>query len=752
MNIALAVGGAKGQALSPLYARGYTVIPEPRQVKLTVEDFRFGDGWGLEAGAGVAKDSAAVQALQETFGSRFSRSHGAGVSAPAVRLEVRRGSVQPGQALDKDKEEIAAQAYRLELAPSGIRITANTDAGLFYGAETLVQLAKRREGALWLPEGEIVDWPDLQLRQIYWDDAHHLDHLAELKRAVRQAAFYKVNGFAIKLEGHFQYRSAPALVEPYAMTPAELQELTDYGLRYHVQVIPYLDGPGHIAFILKHPEYAKLREYPESNYELCSTNPEAIELMKKMFGDLMAANRGVKPIIFSTDEPYYVGMAENGQCHEGARAKELGTVGKVLDEFVTNVGTYLHDQGRTVIFWGEYPMVPGDISGVPPFMVNGETYGPEFDPLFKARGIRQMIYTSTEGEELFFPDYFPLPAARKIHRSRGESGRVVGGVRDIATNAGRRNADLMGVLVAGWADMGLHPETFWLGYATITAAAWNPDGPDPQEAMSAFYPLFYGPAVNNMNRVYQLMSYQAQAWRDTWETVDSKARKPIWGNSERIFVPPQAAHDLMVPLPKAPGDNDLNYEGGWSQENARRLEAAEAALPENEELLGLLRENLLRAERNQYSLEVFVALARIFRQNLDMLHGLARMDAALSMANQHAREAKPAEAIAALDQALETARGIRQERNEVLREATATWYKTWYPRTAEANGRRFLHELDDVKDHLPDRTVDMSYLVYDELLLPMDEWFARTEAARNGYAKAHQAAERNETLSWKNLE
>ena len=35
------------------------------------------------------------------------------------------------------------------------------------------------------------------------------------------------------------------LSSPYALTPAELQELTDYGLKYHVQLIPYLDGPAH---------------------------------------------------------------------------------------------------------------------------------------------------------------------------------------------------------------------------------------------------------------------------------------------------------------------------------------------------------------------------------------------------------------------------------------------------------------------------------------------------------------------------
>ncbi len=742
--------GVLAQATSSLFSRGYTVIPQPRQVKLEPDDFQFGSGWRLEIGSGVAKDSVAVQALTEDMQSRFRVVLKEGGGGRSVRLEIAPGSVRPGPALDRDTALIADQAYRLALSPTQIRITANAGAGLFYGVETLVQLAKRAGEALWLPAGEIVDWPDLQLRQIYWDDAHHLEHLSDLKRAVRQAAFYKVNGFAIKLEGHFQFHSAPALVEPYALTPAELQELTDYGLRYHIQVIPYLDGPAHIAFILKHPEYAKLREYPESNYELCATNPDSYALMLGMFGDLLAANKGVKPIILSTDEAYYVGMADNAQCHEGVRAKELGSVGRMLDEFVTKVATYLHDHGRTVIFWGEYPMVPADIAGLPPFMVNGETYGPEFDPVFKAHGIREMIYTSTEGEERFFPDYFPLPHSRKLHGGRGDDGRVEDAMRDIATNPARRNADLLGMLVAGWGDMGLHPETFWLGYATVPAAGWNPDGQDPREAMSSFYPLFYGPSVVNMDRVYQLMSYQAQVWNDTWERIDS-TRKPIWGNSERIFQPPHPAHDRTVPLPNVPAE-DLSYDGGWSRENAKRLEVVDAGLPENSELEGLLHENLRRADFNHYSLEVFTALAQLFRQNLEMLKGFGRIDALLSEAQTAARDGKAKEAVAAVDQALETARHIRGERNQALREATGTWYKTWYPRVPEANGRRFLHDMDDVKDHLPDRTVDMTYLVYDELRLPLEDWYQRTEAARNRYAGGHQLASRNEPLNWSSIE
>lgn len=748
----LTTGIMYGQAPSPLFARGYTIIPEPRQVKLEPNDIRFGSGWRLEIGRGVTKDSTAVLTLEEDLASRFGILLTAEGSGPAVRLELAPGSVHPGQTQDRDIEAIAAQAYRLVLSSAGIRIMANAEAGLFYGVETLVQLTKRGDNALWLPAGEIADWPELQLRQIYWDDAHHLDRLSELKSAVRQAAFYKVNGFAIKLEGHFQYRSAPALVEPYALSAAELQELTDYGLRYYVQVIPYLDGPAHIAFILKHPEYAKLREFPDSNYELCAINPEAIQLMIGMFGDLIAANRGVRPIILSTDEPYYVGMADNDQCHEAARAKELGSVGLVLDEFVTKVATYLRDHGRTVIFWGEYPLKPADIDGLPSFVVNGETYGPEFDPLFKAHGIRQMIYTSTEGEEPFFPNYFSLPTGRRLHKSRSETSRVAGAITEIVTNAARRNADLMGMLVAGWGDMGLHPETFWLGYAAITAAGWNPNGSDPREAMSAFYPLFYGRSVINMDRVYQLMSFQAQVWDDTWERMNSQMRKPIWGNSDQIFRPPHPAHDLTVPLPKAPAETDLSYDGTWSRENARRLEAVDAALAENDELLGLLQENLRLAQYNRYGLEVFVAIAHLFRQHFTMLQALAGIDAELASAQIAAKDAKASEAVASLDQALEIVRRIRDQRNQALLDATAVWYRTWYPRVAEANGRKFLHEMDDVKDHLPDRTVDMSYLVYAELLLPMEEWYERTQAARNSYAKAHQLPVRNEPLNWNSLQ
>ena len=81
--------------------------------------------------------------------------------------------------------------------------------------------------------------------------------------------------------------------------------------------------------------------------------------------------------------------------------------------------------------------------------------------------------------------------------------------------------------MAGWADAGLHPETFWLGYAGITAAAWRPAPRTALESAAAFYKLFYGDGAVNMNRVYQLMSEQAQSWSDSWGGRAPQAHRAV---------------------------------------------------------------------------------------------------------------------------------------------------------------------------------------------------------------------------------
>ncbi|MCC7499979.1 MAG: beta-N-acetylhexosaminidase [Bryobacterales bacterium] len=735
--------GTLAAATSPLAARGYTVLPAPQEVILGQHDLAFGPAWRLEA-PGVPAGDVAMRTLKEELSQRHNLPAPAG-SGAVVLLRIAPGSVQPGKVTDVEPGSIAPQAYRITLARDRIEIRANAGPGLFYGVETLAQLLKRRDGSVWFPEGEITDWPDLEMRTLYWDDAHHLERPAELKRAIRQAAFYKINGFALKLEGHFQFKSAPALVEPYALSPAEYQDLTDYGLRYHVQLIPFLDGPAHIAFILKHPEYAGLRAFPDSNYELCVTNPDSYKLLEGMYQDLLDANKGVKYFYLSTDEAYYVGMAANQGCQEKAEAGKLGSRGKLLAQFLDKAAGYLHQHGRTVLFWGEYPLQAGDIAALPAYLQNGEVYSPAFNRAFTARGMRQNIYTSTQGEERIFPDYYYPPGSRR------NTGRVESMFETISSDSTRKEALLKGVFVAGWADAGQHPENFWLGYAAGLSYAWKPAPVPPAEATQAFFYTFYGPRVTNMTRAYQLLSFQAQFWSTSWDQGPSTTSKGIWGASERIFDKRRPRHDQSFPLPAVPGAN-LAYPSGWKERTGQRVAEAGEFLSRNDELIGLLDENLTRAEHNRYNLRVMRSNALLCRQNLQFLLSLGQVDEALARAAESAAGNQPASAIGALDRALDEVRRMRAQRNRVYHDVVAVWYESWFPRTAEANGRRFLHELDDVKDHVPDRTVDMSYLIQRELDLRLGQWYEKVQAVRNGYAAAHQQPMRSRPLNWGSLD
>jgi len=314
--------------VSPLYVRGYTVIPEPQRVELKGGDFEFGSGWRIELGSNVIPTDVAAESLKEQLAERHRLTLNGPDASHSIQIAIQAGSVTIVAATDHGQSALAEQAYRLELNPSGIRITANAAPGLFYGVQTLVQLVKQERGRLWLPEGQIVDWPDVRSRELFWDEQMHLDRFEVLRQAVRRAAFFKINALSLRLNGHFEYTSAPALIDPYAMSPAQLQELTDYALRYHMQVIPYLDGPAHANFMLEHDEYAKLREFPETAFEMCSTNPETYKLLLGMFQDLMNANKGGRYFHLSTDEAWFIGKADSPQCREA-----VGTPSKMWTEF-----------------------------------------------------------------------------------------------------------------------------------------------------------------------------------------------------------------------------------------------------------------------------------------------------------------------------------------------------------------------------------------------------------------------------------
>jgi hexosaminidase len=746
---------ARPEMVSSLYARGYMVIPEPQQVKLGQGEFRISADWRVEVGPGVTLGDVAVETLKEGLQERYGLKLAEHSRGTAIRLEIQPNSVPVGEAQDKDKATLAEQAYTLKLAKNGITIMANAPPGLFYGVETLVQLVRPSGESLWLPEAELVDWPDVQYREVFWDDQMHLDHLEVLKDAIRRAAFFKINAFALRLNAHFEYSSAPALVDPYALSPAQVQELTNYGLHYHVQVVPYLDGPAHVNFILERDEYAKLREFPDTAFQMCSTNPETYKLLEGMYQDLMDANKGGKYFHLSTDEAWFIGKANNPRCHEAERANQLGSPSKLWAEYTNKTATYLHDHGRKVIFWGEDPLQAEDVSLLPPWLINGEIYSSAYNKAFRARGIRQMIYTNSQPDDPLFPAYYVLSPKEQVHPREGAEERATQVFDEISYTAGRNEADIPGVDIFAWGDRGPHPETFWLGYAVGASAAWHPGSPDPHELTQSFYHLFYGTGATEMGRLHQLMSTQAQFWGSSWDREPSGKLPLMFGESYGIG--PYTPHLETLPLPPVPSADYLRLRGSWLKENTRRLQLAWKFLGENDELLDLLYKNVPSVQFHRSNLEVYLSIAKLCRQNLLMLRDLGEIAQSLETAQDRAAKLQYADAVAALDQALGTAGKIRDQRNQALRDVTTTWYETWFPRVREANGRHVARAPQDFVDTKPSERarrgqVGLVYLIDREFSLLFGEWVNDVLEVRNRYATAHGFPVREGKFNWQDTE
>lgn len=729
---------------APSTQPGYGLLPVPRQMALTGQRFALDKTWKIVADPSLSKGQALADlqlALKDKNLPLNVVQNKAAGNAPAIQLIVKDGAVEIGASVDTNRAALARQAYRLDLKRGQVTITANAQQGLYYGVQTFLQLLRTEKE---LPEGDITDWPNVEVRMIYWDDAHHLEKLSALKRIIKQAATYKINAFSIKLEGHFEYKSAPAIVEPYALSAREYQELTDYAKAHYIDLVPFLDAPAHVSFILKHPEYRHLRLLDNINYQFSVTNPATYELLDKMFGELISASQGSKYILLSNDEAYYTGKAPS----EKARADSLGGNGRLLAWFIKKLADRLHEQGRTVLFWGEFPLRKEDITALPSHLVNG-VYNKAIASDYKKHGIRQFVYTATQGAEPIFPNYYPLHTKTAVMADGSDrsSGRVAGMMREIGTAFAGNLSSFMGVVIAGWADAGLHPETFWLGYATGTAVGWNTRNVTPAQASARFMTAFYGPSQKQMDDVYRILSAQAEFHTDSWDVIPSPWRTPIRGNSDSIYVNPQPAEDHSLPPLPVPAPGTLALTTKSYPVSAERLGTARSMLADNARALELIRANKPLAKMQHYNLEVLESVAAICGQNLRMLIALNGATDLLHEASS-ASAKNPAVAVGKIDAAMKLVRQLKNQRDSTLAFVSNIWFKEWQPLVEKANGRTYLHAVDDIKDHQPVRTIDLSYLIYRELHYPLDEWWNAVTKVRNDFAQQQKLPVVNQPLYW----
>lgn len=153
--------------------------------------------------------------------------------------------------------------YRLEITPEQVVVKASGKAGIFYGIQTLLQLADPSEKGVTLACGEISDSPRYAWRGYMLDEARHFFGKEKVKQLLDYMAFYKLNKFHWHLTDETGWRieikqypklttvggkgnwSDPNSPDVRYYTQDEIRELVAYAAERHIEVIPEIDMPGH---------------------------------------------------------------------------------------------------------------------------------------------------------------------------------------------------------------------------------------------------------------------------------------------------------------------------------------------------------------------------------------------------------------------------------------------------------------------------------------------------------------------------
>ncbi len=706
--------------LTDLRLAGHAIFPCPQKVELNGESTVVDNSWQLVAEEGSS------QSIRNELIRRSQELHGLDFSAKGSRrIELR---ISPTTVTGISDPACSAQAYRISISPQKILIEGNEEMGLFYGIQSFMQLLKPVSyGVFKLPTGTITDWPDLKLRVIHWDTKHHREKMETLKRYIDWLAYFKVNAIAFELEDKYAYPSHPIIAGPNAFSRKEMEELTRYAKEHFIQLIPSVQAPAHMGYVLKHEEFAHLRADQESNYQACMCNEEAMDLIFDMYQDLIDATPGVDYFFVSTDEVYYAGICD--QCEKEYTAENRS---QTWVDYLNRVNRWMNKRGRRVMAWVEFPLLTEHITKLDQNIIDGIMGSPKsqdwVDEENKA-GIEQLAYNSMQGEELLFPNYFPT-----LYRGR----RIIGRLNDVfgeVTRLETRGANIIGSFAAAWDDAGLHSETFWLGWATVTQYAWTKSTPELQQSTADFMNLFYGYGSQNMTQIYRTLEEGARYYQALWDKVPSKEREKGYGSSFGKGIGADMI-DLTLQMPPLPSAPDLSLKPSFRSRYKQKIDEAARSLDENELLFAQLTENTTRVSHNAYNLEVLLALASLERYTMETVYNLARIEGKFEAASE-AAGSDPEKAMDLLLDAHKLSEKILRNKEIMWSCFNASWYKSRLPKNQSRNGIEYLYVLDDVKDHFADRRKGLEYMLAPFERMKIEEWKMQLEEVINEYARTH---------------
>ena len=290
--------------------------------------------------------------------------------------------------LENDNKE----AYRLEVTENKVIITGATEAGVFYGIQTLRKAVPLGDAIASLAAVTINDAPRFGYRGVMLDVARHYQPVAFVKKFIDLLAMHNINRFHWHLtedQGwRIEIKQYPKLTELGSMrketvignnspeydgkphggfyTQEEIREIVTYAQERYVTTIPEIDLPGHMmAALTGYPEfgctggpYEVATSWGVFDEVLCAGNEGTYTFLENILTEVMEMFPA-EYIHIGGDEVPKVRWEECPKCQ--AKIKELGIKGDdkhtkehYLQSYLTaRIEKFLNDNGRRIIGWDE---------------------------------------------------------------------------------------------------------------------------------------------------------------------------------------------------------------------------------------------------------------------------------------------------------------------------------------------------------------------------------------------------------------
>ena len=360
-----------------------------------------------------------------------------------------------------------AQGYLLAVGRERIEIVGHDEAGAFYGAMTLRQIARQaRDGVLACVR--IADYPDVVHRGVMLDISRdRVPAMETLFGLVDLLGEWKVNQLQLYTEHTFAYRNHREVWADWSpMTGEQVMELDAYCRDRYVELVPNQNTFGHLARWMVHPRYRPLCEdddpavfHPHRGLygTLCPTDPGSIALVDELLEELLPHFTS-RQVHIGCDEAR-IGLARS------RRVVEERGAGPVYLDYVRQVHELVRRRGRTTQLWGDVLINHAELAsefpaGAIPVMENYAADAP-FD-----------TYADT-CVQAGLPFYLS-PGINCWSTIIGNTATALANIRRAGESAVRHGA--AGVLNTGWGDNGhwQHLPVAFPGYAYGAAMGWAP--------------------------------------------------------------------------------------------------------------------------------------------------------------------------------------------------------------------------------------------------------------------------------------